>query len=709
MEHITDARWLWLVPFLPLLGALINGAFGLKLHRKYGEKPVHAIAILMPGLSFVITLYYFIQLMSAEPHNRKMLCYLFDWIRIGDFSIPMAFWFDSLSAVMTLMVTFVGTLIHVYSTGYMHKDPSYWRFFAYLNLFMFSMLTLILADNFLLMFVGWEGVGLCSYLLISFWYKDLKNASAGMKAFITNRVGDFGFIIGLFGLLWALGGSWSRSGYALAHPGNLTLVFRKIQELAPLLDGQTIFGIAVPTFACLLFFWGATAKSAQIPLYVWLPDAMAGPTPVSALIHAATMVTAGVYMVARLNFLFSMSPVAMTVVAVVGALTAIFAATIGLFQNDIKKVLAYSTVSQLGFMFIAVGIGAYWVGIFHLLTHAFFKACLFLGSGSVIHAMHHAYHGVHDHERDPQDMRNMGGLGRFMPTTKWTYLAACMAISGFPFMAGFFSKDEILWKAFSNANTLIPGQVLWLIGAVAAIMTAFYMFRSYFMTFTGKFRSGSEAEKHLHESPKSITGVLAVLGVLSIIGGFIGLPQLWHLPNALESWLEPVFESAAERLHWHHYSHLMEWGLMLLSVCIAFAGAGFAMMLYKDARSSFPAKMLRKFPKIHKIVFNKYYVDEIYQATAINGSIVFSRICSWFDRCIIDGIVNLFGYATRFVAWINGLWDTYVIDGAVNGLGSLIALSGRATRSLQTGRIQTYLYGILGGAIVLIVIQLIIL
>lgn len=704
---ITEVRWLWLVPFLPLVGAFINGAFGLKIHRKNGERPVHSIAVLMPGLSFFITLYYFIRLMGAEPENRRMLCHLFDWIRIGDFSIPMAFWFDTLSASMTLMVTFVGTLIHVYSIGYMHKDSSYWRFFSYMNLFMFSMLTLVLADNFLLMFVGWEGVGLCSYLLISFWYQDLKNARAGMKAFITNRVGDFGFVVGLFGLLWALGGSWGPSGYTLEHAERLTLVFRKIQEMAPLLDGQTIFGIAAPTFACLLFFWGATAKSAQIPLYVWLPDAMAGPTPVSALIHAATMVTAGVYMVARLNFLFSMSPVAMTVVATVGALTAIFAATIGLFQNDIKKVLAYSTVSQLGYMFLGVGIGAYWVGIFHLLTHAFFKACLFLGSGSVIHAMHHAYHKVHEHERDPQDMRNMGGLGQFMPTTKWTYLAACTAIAGFPFMAGFFSKDEILWKAFSNANTLIPGWILWLVGAVAAILTAFYMFRSYFMTFSGKFRSGSEAEKNLHESPKSITGVLIVLGVLSIVGGFMGLPHLWHLPNALESWLEPVFEPVAEHLHWHEYSNLMEWGLMLLSVCIAFAGAGFAMMLYKDAKSSIPAAMLKRFPNIHRIVFNKYYVDEMYQATAIDGAVVFSRICSWFDRYIVDGIVNLFGYAGRFVAWIYGLFDTYIIDGAVNGIGFVVALWSRVTRSLQTGRIQTYLYGVLGGAIVLIVIQLI--
>jgi NADH-quinone oxidoreductase subunit L len=704
MEIVT-ARWLWLVPVLPLLGAFINGAFGFKIHRRYGEKPIHILAILMPGLSFVITVVYFQQLLQQPAEQRQMLCELFDWIRIGGFSIPMAFWFDQLAAAMVLMITFVGTLIHVYSVGYMHKDESYWKFFAYLNLFMFSMLILVLADNFALMFVGWEGVGLCSYLLISFWYKDLKNASAGMKAFIANRVGDAGFIIGLFALVWALAGNWSSGSYTVENSERLTFVFRQVQEYAPLLVGKTIFGMAAPTFICLFFFWGATAKSAQIPLYVWLPDAMAGPTPVSALIHAATMVTAGVYMVARLNFLFALSPVAMTVVAVVGALTAIFAATIGLFQYDIKKVLAYSTVSQLGFMFMGVGVGAYWVGIFHLLTHAFFKACLFLGSGSVIHAMHHALHHGKDHQTDPQDMRNMGGLARYMPTTRWTYLAACFAIAGFPFMSGFFSKDEILWKNFSNANTLIPGQVLWGVGITAALLTAFYMFRSYFMTFSGKFRGGQEAERHLHESPGSMTVVLQTLGVLSLLAGVIGLPHLWHMPNFLEGWLEPVFAGSAEKLHWHHFSMSLEWMLMLASVLVAFAGASLAMSLYKDARSQVPGQFLLKYPGLHRVIFNKYYVDELYQKTFINFTLLFSNVCNWFDSRVLDGLVNAAGWVGRQLGYASGRHDHYVIDGAVNGLARLTGAGGRAMRKLQTGRIQTYLYVMLCGGLILIAVR----
>ncbi len=701
----TNVSWVWLIPVLPLLGAFINGAFGLRIHRKYGEKPVHTIAVIMPAISFVITLVYFLKLAHLPAESRRMLCHLYNWIDLGGFHLPMAFWFDTLSGTMTLMVTFVGTLIHIYSIGYMHKDPSYWRFFSYMNLFMFSMLTLVLGDNFVLMFVGWEGVGLCSYLLISFWYQDLNNARAGMKAFITNRVGDFGFIVGLFALLWALGGNWSAHGYTLTNAANLTLTFREVQPLVHLLSGKMIFGIAVPTFVCLCFFWGATAKSAQIPLYVWLPDAMAGPTPVSALIHAATMVTAGVYMIARLNFLFAMSPVAMTVVASVGALTALFAATIGLFQYDIKKVLAYSTVSQLGYMFLGVGVGAYWAGIFHLLTHAFFKACLFLGSGSIIHAMHHAYHSVHDHESDPQDMRNMGGLAKIMPTTRWTYFAACCAISGFPFMSGFFSKDEILWKAFSNDNTIIPGVVLWGIGAFAAVLTAFYMFRSYYMTFSGTYRSGKEAEAHMHESPKSITGVLAVLGTLAIGGGIMGLPHLWHLPNFLESWLEPVFESSHELIHWGHFGHGTEWMMMLTSVALAFIGFGFARAFYKDNKSPIPAQMKEKFAGIHRVVFNKYYVDEFYQKTFINGALKTASGCGWFDTYIIDGIVNFFGYFARFISWIHGLHDTYIIDGLVNGVGFVIRYLGSRFRKLQTGRIHTYLYGILAGAMVLIIIR----
>ena len=707
MEHISEARWLWLIPVLPLVGAFINGAFGLKIYRRYGEKPIHSIAVFFPAVSFFITGYYFIQLMQQPAELRQMLCYVFDWIRIGSFAIPMSFWFDPLSAVMTLMITFVGTLIHIYSIGYMHKDPGYWRFFAYMNLFMFSMLTLILSDNFLLMFVGWEGVGLCSYLLISYWYQDLKNARAGMKAFITNRIGDFGFTIGLFALLWALGGTWNNSSYSFLYPERLTLVFREVKEFAPLLMDQKIYGMAVPTFVCLLFFWGAAAKSAQIPLYVWLPDAMAGPTPVSALIHAATMVTAGVYMVARLNFLFALSATAMTVVAVVGALTALFAATIGLFQYDIKKVLAYSTVSQLGFMFVGVGVGAYGVGIFHLLTHAFFKACLFLGSGSVIHAMHHAYHKMNNHHDDPQDMRNMGGLAKYMPATRWTYLAACTAIAGFPFMSGFFSKDEILWKTFSNANLLIPGQIIWVMGAAAAILTAFYMFRSYFMTFTGTFRSGIQTEVHLHESPPTITWVLKILGILSIMGGVMGLPHLWHLPNWLEGWLEPVFESVKPYLNWHEYSRMTEWTLMIVSILIAFTGFAFAYVLFNDARSTVPVRFREKFRTIYRVVFNKYYIDELYQSSIINGSVVFSNICGWFDKYIIDGLVNLIAYMGRVFSWLNGLHDMYVIDGAVNGLANISGKAGQAMRRIQTGRIQTYLYVLLGGGLTLILIRFI--
>jgi len=709
LEQYLEIRWLWLVPVLPLIGAFINGTLGMKIQRQYGEKPIHLLAILFPALSFFITAYYFILMMQQPEEMRRMLCHIFDWIKIGGFTVPMSFWFDPLSAAMTLMVTFVGTLIHIYSIGYMHKDPGYWRFFAYMNLFMFSMLTLVLGDNFLLMFIGWEGVGLCSYLLISFWYQNLNNARAGMKAFITNRIGDFGFTLGLFALIWALGGEWTGNGYSFIYPERLTLVFREVEKFAPFLVNQQLFGIAVPTLVCLLFFWGATAKSAQIPLYVWLPDAMAGPTPVSALIHAATMVTAGVYMVARLNFLFALSTVAMTAVATVGALTALFAATIGLFQYDIKKVLAYSTISQLGYMFLAVGIGAYWVGIFHLLTHAFFKACLFLGSGSVIHAMHHAYHHTNNHKDDPQDMRNMGGLAKYLPTTRWTYLAACGAIAGFPFMAGFFSKDEILWKTFSNANTLIPGQLLWLVGAAAAILTAIYMFRSYFMTFTGTFRSGSQTELHLKESPASITWVLKVLGVLSIIGGVIGLPHLWHLPNFLENWLEPVFEISNNQLNWHEYSHSMEWTLMVISIFIAITGIGIASALFKDARSKMPVKFKEKFSTPYRIVFNKYYVDELYQYTVVNGTLIFSKLSDWFDKYIIDGLVNLIAYIGRIFSWLNGKHDEYVIDGAVNGLAYLSGKCSQAVRTFQTGRIQTYLYMLLGGGLTLILIRFIIL
>jgi NADH-quinone oxidoreductase subunit L len=455
-----------------------------------------------------------------------------------------------------------------------------------------------------------------------------------------------------------------------------------------------VFGVPAATLVCLLLLWAATAKSAQVPLYVWLPDAMAGPTPVSALIHAATMVTAGVYLIARMHFLFALSPVAMTATALVGACTALFAATIGLFQHDIKKVLAYSTISQLGLMFMAVGVGAFTAGIFHLLTHAFFKACLFLGAGSVIHAMHHAL----GHSGDPQDLRNMGGLGRFLPKTRFTYLAACLAISGFPILSGFFSKDEILWKTFINANTLISGRVLWMIGAVSSFLTAFYMFRSYFKAFSGPFRSGPKAAEKLHESPAAMTGVLGVLAVFSATAGWIGLPALWRLPNWIDGWLEPVFEASRPLLRWHAADPSLEWWILFVSISVALAGFGLAAVTYRNARSDVPSKFVRALPAIHRFVYRKYYVDELYQATVISGIRRLSGLCDAVDRHVVDRLVNWIGSAGRRLGRISGLNDSAVVDGAVNGVAAGFAFTGRLMRLAQTGRVQTYLYVFTGGA-----------
>jgi NADH-quinone oxidoreductase subunit L len=793
--HLVPFPLLALIPLFPLLGAAYCGLVGCRLFKKYGEGAIHLPAILLPWGSFVITVAAVITLAGAGPgavlHQR-----LWDWFRIGSLSVDAAFQIDRLSAVMCLVVTFVGSLIHVYSRGYMKGDASYWRFFSNLNLFMFSMLVLVLGDNLLVMFVGWEGVGLCSYLLIGFWYRERKNAVAGMKAFVVNRVGDYGFTLGVFLLFWglaaapagllqgrggepaaatAVNGATTTAAPALAHGVNVageethapagepgvasgehgstagehgsgagehgvatgahetgptpvtSVTFREIERIMEdparrdAVLNQKVLGLGLITLVCLLFFVGATGKSAQLPLYVWLPDAMAGPTPVSALIHAATMVTAGVYMVARLHFLFACSPVAMTVVATVGALTALFAATIGLFQYDIKKVLAYSTVSQLGFMFVAVGVGAYWVGIFHLVTHAFFKACLFLGSGSVILGCHHE-----------QDMRRMGGLRKLMPITAVTYFLSACAIAGFPFFSGFFSKDEILWKAFDSGNMLLPGGgiILWVLAATAALCTSFYMFRSYYMTFSGAYRGApahgvadSQAVAgtpdahdshggHGHglpkESPRSMTWVLAVLGGLAVVGGYIGLPILWGLPNAFEKWLEPVFESSAILVRSAHRGHSAEWGLMLFSVVIALSGFFLARWLYKDAKSAIPGRLLHSGNELvrgfHRIVFNKYYVDEAYQASFVNGTVGLSGLLSWFDRTVIDGAVNLAGTAGKFCSSIQGWIDARVVDGAVNFVGSASMQAGRSLRRVQTGRIQNYVLGLTAGAVVLVVI-----
>src|SRR5713226_7434123 len=481
MDSPLSVNFIRLIVLLPLLGAAINFLLGAKLQKRYGKRAISAIGCGVMVIAFGIALWAFNLMLALQPEHRFMLDDLWRWFDIGGLNLDIAFWLDPLSMMMVLIVTGVGGLIHIYSTGYMHEDESYWRFFAWLNLFTFAMLLLVLGDNLWLMFVGWEGVGLCSFALIGFWYTDHNNTSAGNKAFIVNRIGDWAFVVALYSLF-----------AALASVGHPTLVIREVALYAPSLStAPGYLGMSLVTFVTLLFFIGATGKSAQIPLYVWLPDAMAGPTPVSALIHAATMVTAGVYMVARLNFLFSLSSAAMTVVACTGVLTAIFAASIGFFQYDIKKVLAYSTVSQLGFMFIGVGVGAYWAGIFHLMTHAFFKACLFLGSGSVILACHHE-----------QDMRKMGGLSKYTPITRWTYLAACWAIAGFPWAAGFYSKDEILWKAWTAEGLSAPwmGQAIYLVGAVAALGTSFYMFRSYYMTFTGEYRG---THPHGHDAPEA--------------------------------------------------------------------------------------------------------------------------------------------------------------------------------------------------------------
>ncbi|MBP6875328.1 MAG: NADH-quinone oxidoreductase subunit L [Candidatus Eisenbacteria bacterium] len=778
--HLASFPLLFLIPLLPLIGAVYNGLLGVRMQKRFGEAAVHWPAILLPWGSFVIALAAFVSL-AGQGHGAALYQNLWGWIRIGSLDADVAFLMDRLSGVMCLVVTFVGSLIHIYSVGYMRKDPSYWRFFCYLNLFMFAMLTLVMADNLVLMFVGWEGVGLCSYLLISFWYKEREKAVAGMKAFIVNRIGDYGFSLGLFLLFWGLlaapatsgralsmhasegvnvqaAGSIHGQGGALETPGAVSaheagaapaadavhahdagaggaapsigtsVAFRHIEALladpgkrAGMLDTR-VLGISLLTLAALLFFLGATGKSAQIPLHVWLPDAMAGPTPVSALIHAATMVTAGVYMVARLHFVFALSPTAMTVVATVGALTALFAATIGLFQYDIKKVLAYSTVSQLGFMFVAAGIGAYWVAIFHLMTHAFFKACLFLGSGSVIVGCHHE-----------QDMRRMGGLRKLMPVTALTYLLACAAIAGFPFFSGFFSKDEILWKAFDTGNLLLPGGgvILYVIAALAALGTSFYMFRSYYMTFSGAYRGAqpahadadmpadahdhapADAHGHGHaalpqESPRSMTWVLVILAALAVVGGYVGLPHLWGLPNLFEHWLEPVFAGSSDLIRSADKGTGAEWTLMILSVALAFGGFLFARALYRDAKSRVPARLLAS-PNplvrgVHKTIFNKYYVDEAYQALFVNRALQLANGLSWWDAKIIDGIVNLVGTLGRAFSLVQGWIDDRFVDGLVNRVGAIVSGAGRRLRRIQTGQIQSYVYGLTAGAVALLVL-----
>ena len=664
-------EYVWLIPFFPLVGVVINGLFGKKIKN---EKVIGGLATLLVACSFLVSCSILFKLISMPGEERVYEKVLFTWIQVAQFKADIGFLVDPLSAIMIMVVTGVGSLIHLYSIGYMHGEEGFYRYFTYLNLFTFSMLLLVLGNNLLIMFVGWEGVGLCSYLLIGYYFHKKSAGDAGKKAFVMNRVGDFGFLLGLFTLFWYLGSSsnvW-------------TINFRELAAASHLLP---VGGVV--TIITLCFFLGATGKSAQIPLYTWLPDAMEGPTPVSALIHAATMVTAGVYMIGRMNFVFIKAPETMLVIACVGAATAIFAATIGTAQNDIKRVLAYSTVSQLGFMFLAMGVGAFAAGIFHLMTHAFFKACLFLGSGSVIHAMHHALHHAHSHD-DPQDMRNMGGLKKQMPVTFLTFLASTIAIAGIPGFSGFFSKDEILWQAFSNPFHGGLNIVLWGTGAVAAGFTAFYMFRLVFMTFFGDCRINAKAKDHLHESPAVITIPLIVLGLLAVVGGYVGIPKLigdviGGIPNYFEHWLAPVFHISEEfvKQHGHggaHFSHALEWGLMGTSVVIAVIGISIAYALYVVS-PQIPARFTAAFPALHRAVYNKWYVDEIYDFIFVNP-------CKAFGNVLWKG------------------FDVLVVDGIVNGVAKVVMGISTGMKGLQSGYVHNYAFGMAAGVVAILAFYL---
>lgn len=600
-----------LVPLFPLIGFLILGLFGNKL-SKTTSAIIASGAIL---ISFVLSVVLFLELQKAPKDASSFTYDLLDWIMAGNFSVSISFLLDPLSSIFLLIITGVGFLIHVYSAGYMHDDAAHNKFFSYLNLFVFFMLLLVLGSNYLLMFVGWEGVGLCSYLLIGFWFKKTDYNNAAKKAFIMNRIGDLGFLLGIL-LIFTTFGSISY-----AH------VFTQAKGFIS--DHHTL------TIITLLLFIGAIGKSAQIPLYTWLPDAMAGPTPVSALIHAATMVTAGIYMIARSNILFALSPITLEVVAVVGLATALLAATIGLAQNDIKKVLAYSTVSQLGLMFLALGVGAFSSGVFHVMTHAFFKALLFLGAGSVIHAM-----------SGEQDIRNMGGLKKHLPITFLTFMIGTIAISGVPPFAGFFSKDEILAHVFAH------NKIFWLLGVIVSVMTAFYMFRLFYLTFYGEFRGTKEQHHHLHESPKSITIPLIVLAILSAIGGLFGLPEVLHLPHALSNFLEPVFADADIRMLPHEISHAAEWSLMGVAILTAAISIFVAYNKY-ITNKELPAAESANLKPFHKLVYNKYFVDEFYHTVITRPLNFISRqFHLLIDNQVIDALVNFVG---RSVVWTSGL------------------------------------------------------
>jgi NADH-quinone oxidoreductase subunit L len=630
----------WLVPLFPFLGFLIVG-----LGRNYLGKSSGWIASLAILASFIVSVGIFFEV-KALPHGEKLagnvIVHLFDFINSGSMNIPFAFHVDALSSIFLLVITGIGFLIHLYSISYMSHDDGFGKFFAYLNLFVFSMLLLVLGSNYVIMFIGWEGVGLCSYLLIGFWYKNIDYTNAAKKAFIMNRIGDLGFLIGIFLLF---------SKFNTLNFTDLQLIFTK--------------GHYSPTYVtavALCFFVGAIGKSAQIPLFTWLPDAMAGPTPVSALIHAATMVTAGVYMISRSHFIYTLAPFAQHIVLIIGLTTALVAATIATQQNDIKKVLAYSTVSQLGFMFMALGVGAYVAAIFHVVTHAFFKALLFLGSGSVIHAM--------DGE---QDIRNMGGLKKHMKITYLTFLIGCIAIAGIPPLSGFFSKDEILMHVF---NYEIYGQLFWFLGMLAALMTAFYMFRLLFITFHGEFRGTEKQKHHLHESPALMTIPLVILALLSAFGGMIGLPKIMGATHLLEEFLEPVLETSLRAKPMiHEISHSAELMLMGVAVLIGVIGIVMAYVYFKKYN---PKKQLNG---LLKMADDKWYFDEAYQ------------------NLIVSPLFKL-------SAWVERVVEKSGIDGAVNGVGRIIEVGSTKFRLLQNGMVGFYMFMMVLGIILLFALQI---
>ena len=685
---------IYLIPLFPALGAAIMFFFGRRLQKvTVNSVCVGAVVIAFVFACFTVVEYTHFAHGTGRPFEKTV----YTWLGTGDgqlnfvkrdgtpaaFNADAGFLLDPLSSIWLLFVTGVGLLIHIYSTGYMAHEGGYYRFFGYLNLFMFSMLTLILANNYMLLFVGWEGVGLCSYLLIGFYFHRKSASTAANKAFIVNRIGDAGFILGALTLSWYLG----------------SFRFTDINHLAR--SGHFAIGDPILTAAALLLFVGACGKSAQLPLYVWLPDAMEGPTPVSALIHAATMVTAGVYMVARSNAIFVLAPTAMKTVAIVGALTAVFAASIGLVQNDIKRVLAYSTVSQLGYMFLALGVGAFAAGVFHVFTHAFFKALLFLGSGSVIHAM-----------SGEQDMRNMGDLQRRIPTTYKTMLIATLAIAGiFPF-AGFFSKDEILWQTWSSEGGAY--RILWFIGYGTALMTAFYMFRLMYLTFFSPSRMSHEAEHHVHESPKSMTVPLVILAICSIGAGWLGWPHSLGGSDRFEKFLEPVFAREAIVLQEEgksaqlaagekeaEHTDSTEYLLMFLSLAAAGAGWYMARRSYGNAGKDYVEPIAAKVPPLYTLLYNKWFVDEGYDYALTGrrklgnvrlGVLGAGEASSWFDAKIVDGAVNDAGWITRALATLSTWWDKWIIDGLlVNGPAFLCRFPlSPIARLLEWGLVQWY-------------------